>query len=420
MSDKIQLSKYSVGVGDRFAHEAEAQLRACVSAAERGVDVIPVWNKSNREHNIIGSEPDSVRAAADCAVRKLHWEKPYHVDADHINFETVDRFLEPSDFYTIDVADWIGRPAQTSDIEAFVNRHTELYRPFEIPGIPGQTSIDREFAAETAGKYLAAVKEARRIYRKIEEKKGQGQFIAEVSMDETDRPQVPAELLIILAAIADEGIPIQTIAPKFTGRFNKGVDYEGDLAKFAEEFANDVATIAFAIKEYGLPENLKLSVHSGSDKFSIYRPIRETMKKFNVGVHLKTAGTTWLEELIGLAEGGGDGLQMAKEVYGAAYSQREALCAPYSAVIAIDPDKLPDPSTVNKWTAEQFTSALRHNPANKNFNPSFRQLLHVGFKVAAKMGQRYLDLLKEFQPTISKNVTQNLFERHIKPVFLGA
>lgn len=239
-------------------------------------------------------------------------------------------------------------------------------------------------------------------------------------MDETDRPQVPAELLIILAAIADEGIPIQTIAPKFTGRFNKGVDYEGNVAKFAEEFANDVATIAFAIKEYGLPENLKLSVHSGSDKFSIYRPIRETMKKFNAGVHLKTAGTTWLEELIGLAEGGGDGLQMAKEVYAAAYSQREALCAPYSAVIAINPDKLPDPSTVNKWTAEQFTSALRHDPANKNFNPSFRQLLHVGFKVAAKMGQRYLDLLKEFQPTISKNVTQNLFERHIKPVFLGA
>src|SRR5581483_11053345 len=97
--------------------------------AERGVDVIPVWNKSNREHNIIGSEPDSVRAAADCAVRKLHWEKPYHVDADHINFETVDRFLEPSDFYTIDVADWIGRPAQTNDIEAFVNRHTELLGP---------------------------------------------------------------------------------------------------------------------------------------------------------------------------------------------------------------------------------------------------------------------------------------------------
>ena len=416
----LTLERFSCGVGDRFGQEAKAQLRAFELLSQRGIQATPVWNKSNREHNIIGSEPDSVRAAADCAVRKLHWDKPYHVDADHINFESVDRFLEPSDFYTIDVADWIGRPAQTSDIDAFVNRHTELLRPFEIPGIPGQTSIDREFAAETAGKYLAAVKEARRIYGKIEEKKGQGQFIAEVSMDETDRPQVPAELLIILAAIADEGIPIQTIAPKFTGRFNKGVDYEGDLAKFAEEFANDVATIAFAIKEYGLPENLKLSVHSGSDKFSIYRPIRETMKRFNAGVHLKTAGTTWLEELIGLAEGGGEGLQMAKEVYAAAYSQREALCAPYAAVIAIDPDKLPDPASVNRWTAEQFTSTLRHDPNDKNFNPSFRQLLHVGFKVAAKMGQRYLDLLKEFQPTISKNVTQNLFERHIKPVFLGA
>ena len=71
------------------------------------------------------------------------------------------------------------------------------------------------------------------IYRHIAEKKGKEQFVTEVSMDETDSPQTPVELLIILAAAADEGIPIQTIAPKFTGRFNKGVDYVGDVAKFS-------------------------------------------------------------------------------------------------------------------------------------------------------------------------------------------
>ncbi len=402
--EKNLLGKYSVGVGDRFAHQAEAQLEACLLAAKHGVDVIPVWNKSNREHNIIGSEPSSIRNAADSAVRKLGWTKPYHVDADHINFETVDRFLDASDFYTIDVADWIGKPASPAQIDAFAARHPEF---------------DRDFTAATAAKYLAAVTEAGRIYRKIEGAKGQGKFIPEVSMDETDSPQTPAELLVILAAISDEKIPIQTIAPKFTGRFNKGVDYQGDLEKFSEEFSNDISTIAAAVEKYDLPPNLKLSVHSGSDKFSIYRPIREALQKANAGVHLKTAGTTWLEELIGLAEAGGDGLGLAKEIYAQAYGQREALCAPYAAVIDIDPQRLPAPATVEKWTSDQFVAALRHDQTNPAFNPHVRQLLHVGFKVAAKLGRRYLDLLEKFEPVVARNVTQNLFERHIRPVFLG-
>src|SRR5205814_1797651 len=113
--------------------------------------------------------------------------------------------------------------------------------------------------------------------------------------------QTPADLLVILAAIADEGIPVQTIAPKFSGRFNKGVDYSGDLAQFEKEFHADLAVMAFAVKRYGLPGSLKLSVHSGSDKFSIYAPIRRVLARFDTGLHLKTAGTTWLEELIGLA-----------------------------------------------------------------------------------------------------------------------
>lgn len=418
MSEPLLLSKYSLGVGDRFAHQAEAQLQACIEAAKHGVEVIPVWNKSNREHSIIGSEPANARAAADTAVKKLGWIKPYFLDADHINFDTVDRFLKPCDFYTIDVADWIGKPADDAEVNAFVDRHEELHRELRIPGIESPVQLGKTFVKQVAGKYLAAVKEAGRIYRKIEKEKGSGRFITEVSMDETDAPQIPAELLVILAAIADEKIPIQTIAPKFTGRFNKGVDYQGNLEQFSREFSDDIATIAFAVERYGLPRDLKLSVHSGSDKFSIYRPIREALKKFDAGVHLKTAGTTWLEELIGLAEGGGEGLQLAKQVYANAFAKRDELCAPYAAVIDIDPNRLPRPDDVNQWTAEKFVATLRHDPKNKEFNSSFRQLLHVGFKVAAKMGDKYLDLLSKFESSIAKNVTENLFERHIKPLFL--
>lgn len=419
MSDGLRLGKFSLGVGDRFAHQAKAQLAACVMAGEAGVEVVPVWNKSNREHTIIGSEPGQTRVEADTAVRALRWTKPYFLDADHINLKTVDRFLAPCDFFTLDVAEMIGQPADAKDVVAFVARHPELVGTVTIPHIEQPFKTDAAFVTAVANKFLAAVQDAGRIYHYLVEKKGAGKFIAEVSMDETDSPQTPVELLIILAAIADEKIPIQTIAPKFTGRFNKGVDYVGDVAQFTKEFNEDLATIAFAVKRYGLPENLKLSVHSGSDKFSIYKAIHDGVKKFGAGVHLKTAGTTWLEELIGLAEAGGAGLEIAKEIYAEAFAHAEELCAPYATVIDIDPAKLPKPEEVNGWTSAQYTSALRHDQGNKAYNPSFRQLLHVGFKVAAKMGDRYLKALELNEEVVARNVTTNLYERHIKPVFLG-
>jgi hypothetical protein len=415
----LQLTRYSIGVGDRFAHQAKPQLQACIDALNNGVEVIPVWNKSNREHTIIGSEPSNVRQAADAAVQALGWTHPYFCDADHITSQTVGRFVASCDFYTIDVADFIGNPAPTADIDAFVARHPDLLQPIVLPSFGEPLRITPELLRKTTEKYLAAVKKAGEVYRIIVNARGEGNFIPEISMDETDSPQTPLELLIIFAAIADEGIPVQTIAPKFSGRFNKGVDYQGDVSQFEQEFALDLAAIAHAVEHFGLPSNLKLSVHSGSDKFSLYRPIHNSIKRFNAGVHLKTAGTTWLEELIGLAEAGGDGLALAKEIYSEAFAHREELCVPYATVIDIDPARLPSPSEVQQWTSEQYTSALRHIESSPSYNASFRQLLHVGFKVAAKMGRRYLDLLERQEAVIAKNVTENLYNRHIAPVFLG-
>jgi hypothetical protein len=415
----LRIEKYSLGVGDRFAHQAKAQLHACILAAEQGAEIIPVWNKSNREHNIVGSDPASVRAAADAAVKELKWTRPYHVDADHINLETVDRFVAPSDFFTIDVAAYIGKPTTARDIEKFVERHPELVGKIKIPSIAEPFATRRSDIENIANKFLFAVQQAGQIYRHVARLKGEGNFIAEVSMDETDSPQTPPELLVILAAVADEKIPIQTIAPKFTGRFNKGVDYVGDVTQFSTEFESDIAVIAHAVEQYGLPDTLKLSVHSGSDKFSIYPAIHTGIAKTGAGVHVKTAGTTWLEELIGLAEAGPDGLAIAKEVYADAYDHKEALCEPYASVIDIRYDKLPAPAEVSTWTAGQFTGALRHDQKNPLFNQNVRQLLHVGFKVASRMGDRYLHMLERCEEAISRNVTENLFDRHIQPIFLG-
>ena len=380
------LSKFSVGVGDRFAHQAKAQLEACRLALQEGVEVIPVWNKSNREHTIIGSNPASTREAADAAVNALHWTAAYYCDADHITLTTVDRFLPSCDFYTVDVADFIDRPADQAAIHAFVARHRELAGQTRLEGVDQVIEITLDLLERVAAKFLYAVQQAGAVYRKIALAKGDGGFIAEISMDETDSAQTPVELLIILAAIADEGIPVQTIAPKFSGRFNKGVDYSGDAQQFNREMAADMAAICYAVEHYGLPANLKLSVHSGSDKFAIYPAIHANMQRFDVGVHLKTAGTTWLEELIGLAEAGGNGFAMAQEIYAEAFAHRDELCAPYASVIDIDTARLPSPAEVLGWLPEQFTAALRHDQRSPAYNSNFRQLLHVGFKIAGEDG----------------------------------
>ena len=190
-----------------------------------------------------------------------------------------DRFWTAVDFFTIDVADFIGTPVDDSDITKFVDTHGELIGELKLARYANELrSRSRVRDACYSRQYLGACKAAGEIYRHIANSKGEDNFIAEVSMDETDSPQTPPELMVILAALSDQKIRLQTIAPKFTGRFNKGVDYVGDVDQFRREFNEDLAVIAEAIVRYGLPSNLKLSVHSGSDKFSIYPAIREAIQ----------------------------------------------------------------------------------------------------------------------------------------------
>jgi hypothetical protein len=411
------LEKYSFGIGDRFGRQGKAQLAAVMKARQQNVSITPVWNKSHREHSIVGTKPADVRKEADAAVKACKWNGPYFVDADHIGLGNVDEFIEASDFFTLDVADFIGQTVGESDVKSFVDKYRRYAGSLEIAGIDEAVEITQAQIKAIAGKFLLAVKQAGEIYRHIEAAKGADNFITEVSMDETDQPQTPIELLFILAAMADERVPAQTIAPKFTGRFNKGVDYVGDVGQFREEFEADLAIVAFAIEEFGLPKNLKLSVHSGSDKFSIYKEIGEAIRKFNAGVHVKTAGTTWLEEVIGLAAAGGEGLAIAKEFYGNALERIDELCAPYATVIDIDRAKLPGADEVEKWDERAFAAVLRHDPSCDRYDRNVRQLLHVGYKVAAEMSDRYFNALHKYEDVIARNVIENLYERHIRPIF---
>lgn len=412
-----QLGKYSMGLGDRFGRQGSAQLKAVMDAGKKGIEITPVWNKSNREHLIIGTAPGDVRAEADAAVKAAKFRKPYFVDADHINFDTVGRFIDASDFFTIDVAAYIGQKASGEDIKAFIKKAENIKGKLSIQGIPKPFNITDTFLKNVAEKYLFATKMAGVIYRKIENLKGKGNFVTEVSMDEVPEPQTPSELYFILFMLATEKIPVQTIAPKFQGRFNKGVDYVGNPDLFALEFESDLLVIKQAVKKFKLPGNLKISVHSGSDKFAIYPHIGRIIRKHDTGIHLKTAGTTWLEEVTGLALAGGEALEFVKEMYKQAFGKADELCAPYADVIDIRKERLPSPSVVMKWNSKEFSSAITHNSESPDFNPDMRQLIHVGYKLAALRMDEYLNLLDKNRDIVSKCVYENIYNRHICRLF---
>lgn len=403
-------------MGDRFGCQAMAQLGAVMQAHRAGIAVTPVWNKSNREHNLIGTEPGSVYAAAAAAVAALGWKGTWHVDADHIGLATVDRFLDSSDFFTLDVAEFAGLPAPVESIQQFVDAMRPRFGRLHIPGMEASITLDEAVTRSAAAKFLLAMQEAGRIHRHIVQRTGSN-FITEVSVDETDHPQSPVEMLLILAMIAAEGIPVQTIAPKFTGRFNKGVDYVGDRNQFAREFEADLCVIRYAVEEFGLPPDLKLSIHSGSDKFSLYPIIRRLTSKHDAGLHVKTAGTSWLEELIALAECGGEALALVRGIYLSALPRFAELVQPYQAVVEIDRALLPTPEEVVRWDAKRFAAGLRHDQHCPAYNRHFRQLLHVSFKIAGEMKETYTAALQSCEAAIASRVTANLLDRHLRPIF---
>ncbi len=221
------------------------------------------------------------------------------LDADHINLDTVERFLAPSDFFTIDVAHFISKPAADCRSGCVCGATSGIDRSSR-----GNAGIHPEDRRNVS----AAVQRSRAdSYRHIESRKGRATSSPKSRwMKRTIRRRL-RELLVILAAIADERIPIRRpLLRKFTGRFNKGVDYCDDIAQFTTRIRErSRSNRGRPYVNTACRTILKLSVHSGSDKFSIYAPIRKAPGKRSMpGLHLKTAGTTWLEELIGLSRSG--------------------------------------------------------------------------------------------------------------------
>ncbi len=413
------LEKFSLGTGDRFGQQGKAQLKAIQKAKrEHHTIITPVWNKSHREHEIIGTGPKDVRKEADLATEALDWKEPYCVDADHITKEIVDPYIKPSNFFTIDVAESIGEKSETADKETFIKKNEALIGQLEIPIIDEKFEVTKHFLEEWADQYLLAIQQAKVIYDYINDRKSDD-VVYEISMDEVEAPQSPLELYFILKTIAEAGINIHTIAPKFTGDFYKGVDYVGDIDQFVKEFEQDLLVIAHVADEFSLSPSLKLSVHSGSDKFSLYPYIHNLLLEHDAGVHLKTSGTTWLEELIGLAGTEKDGLALVHKIYKEAYGRYGELTRPYKPVININKEHLPSPEEFSGWSANTIVEKIEHNRDNSNFDSQLRQFLHCSYKIAAEQGNKFIQLLQDNEDEIGGRVTNNLYERHICPLFLG-
>ena len=134
----MRIGKYSFGTGDRFGHQGEAQLRALIKAADAGIEICPVWNKSNREHTYIHSKPTDTRVEADAAVMALGYTGEYYVDADHINLGNVQGFIGASNFFTLDVANKIGTASTPEQIETL---KIYLPNPDLIMSYPNQQAI---------------------------------------------------------------------------------------------------------------------------------------------------------------------------------------------------------------------------------------------------------------------------------------
>jgi len=295
----------SAGLGDRLGIATPGHVRAM-----RHVQgVVPVFaQQSIREMERTQRTPQQVMDSATWGVFQEGWRSGYGADADHLKTTAdIDACLDAGFvMYTLDPRDHVDNAAHTDDLPTLRRKYEAL--PWEAlessPNVlwaryanqhwaleGGTIEMGEEAFLRAACKYGRAIAHLSALYRYLRAHLGERAWELEVSVDEADTPTSPAEHFYIASELQRLGVEWVSLAPRYVGRFEKGVDYLGDLAAFERDFAQHVA-IARALGPY------KLSLHSGSDKFSIY-PI--AARWAGDLIHLKTAGTSYLEALRAIA-----------------------------------------------------------------------------------------------------------------------
>lgn len=294
----------SAGCGDRLGLATPGHIRA---VAKTGLALIPA-QQSVRENARTGRTPQAVLNDAVWALFQEGWREGYGADADHLKTSRdVDAFVDAGyTFFTIDPGDHVDNSAHCLSKDLLLGKVEALpwqklestpadlirrltRRPIQLEHF--SLSLTEEEILRAAVKYGRVVVHTAELYRHLKSRKQSAPFELEVSVDETDSVTSPAEHIYIAAELKRLGVAWVSLAPRYVGGFEKGVDYIGDLGEFEDSFALHAA-VANAFGPY------KLSLHSGSDKFSIY-PIVAHLAKSRI--HLKTAGTSYLEALRALA-----------------------------------------------------------------------------------------------------------------------
>jgi hypothetical protein len=387
------------GAGDRLGAAGPGHLRAV-----RGYQVCPVLaQQSVRELDLTGRDYRQVLDASTWAVFQEGYEGPWGADGDHLKSEDWVRTALQIGFtmITADVSDYIRKEyAAKSDgqvladyqrlEEGYRRRLEETYLPLKVDLDTGRTvCFSREVLARTALIYGGAIEHALRLYQAGVEVKGEGGFDFELSVDETETPTTPEAHVFVAMEAGQRGVKIGSLAPRFVGEFQKGIDYIGDLEEFERSFA-DHAALA---RKFGH----RISVHSGSDKFSVFPAVgRLTGGRF----HLKTAGTHWLEamKIISMHEPA-----LYRRLHGAALERFHKATAYYHVTTNLD--NVPD---LGGLADRQLPSLFD--------NPDSRQLIHITYGELLRdreLGAEFFEALHKHMEAYWQAVQKHT-ERHVK------
>lgn len=395
----------SAGLGDRLGLATPGHVRAIKAV---GGAVAPIFaQQSIREMERTGRTPQQVMDDATWGVFSEGWRGGFGADADHLKTpEDVDACVAAGyTFFTFDPGEHVDDRAESLDAsgtQAALEslpwaeledtpedlRRRYLAEPLRVEG--REIPLDEAALFRAAAKYGRAVAHAARLYRHLEGAAGRHPFEVEVSVDETDSVTTHAQHAYIAGELRRLGVRFVSLAPRYVGRFEKGVDYIGSV----EEFAADFAVHAAIARELG---PYKLSLHSGSDKFAIYEIAVEETRGL---VHLKTAGTSYLEALRTAAALDPD---LFREVYAFARGQYEEDRASYH--VSAELEKAPEPEEVGDaelpGLLEQFDA---------------REVLHVTFGsvLRERIGERFKELLRSEPEAYAANLERH-FVRHLEP-----
>jgi len=393
--------KMSAGCGDRLGLATPGHVRAVRYVG----GFAPIFaQQSMRENARTGRTPQEVVDDAMWGIFQEGWREPWGADADHLKTtDDIDLCLAAGyTFFTVDPGDFVDNEAHTAPVEVLATKlhalpwdtlsdspsklhERYLNRSFEVEDL--KIELDETALARAAAKYGRAIAHTVRMYRHLAARTGV--FELEMSVDETDTPTSIEEHYFIASELKRLGVQWVSLAPRYTGRFEKGVDYIGDLDKFDADLAKHAA-IARALGPY------KLSIHSGSDKFSIYPIFARHTRGL---VHLKTAGTSYLEELRAAAE---VDPALFREILACAIERYPQDRATYHVSAQLtnvpQPDTLADvdlPSLLDQFDA--------------------REVLHVTFGSALDLfGDRLLAALQEHEE-IHYALLDAHFRRHLSP-----